>query len=129
VVRRLRLVIADNDLAALDLAVTDLTLEGHEVVATATDGDSAMAACLTARPDVVVLDHRMPPGPHGLDVAARLRVEAPGVGVVLHTNHQDRAVLEGAAALGVTYVPKGSLRHLRRAVLEAAGPDRPRRPG
>lgn len=76
-VRRLRLVIADNDLAALDLAVTDLTLEGHEVVATATDGDSAMAACLTARPDVVVLDHRMPPGPHGLDVAARLRVEAP----------------------------------------------------
>ena len=31
--RHLRLVVADNDPAALDLAVTDLTLEGHEVVA------------------------------------------------------------------------------------------------
>jgi len=126
--RRLRLVIADNDPAALELAVTDLTLEGHEVVATATDGDAAVAACLATNPDVVVIDHRMPPGPAGLDVAARLRVEAPEVGVVLYTNYQDRAVVEGAAAVGATYVPKGSLRHLRRAVLEAAG-EGPTRPG
>lgn len=120
--RRLRLVIADNDAAALDLAVTDLTLEGHEVVAAVADGAAALAACVEHRPDVVVLDHRMPPGPHGLDVARRLASADPGVGVVLFTNYQDADVLDGIAACGGVYVPKGSLRRLRRAVLEAARP-------
>lgn len=121
--RRLRLVIADNDPAALDLVVTDLTLEGHDVVAAVLDGEAALAACAEHHPDVVVLDHRMPPGPHGLDVARRLAASSPEVGVVLFTNYQDRSLVEGAAAVGATYVPKGSLRRLRRAVLEADVPE------
>jgi two-component system response regulator AlgR len=118
---RLRLVVADNDPAALDLAVTDLTFEGHEVVAAVLDGEAALEACATHRPDVVVLDHRMPPGPHGLEVAQRLAAEQPEVGVVVFTNYQDRALIEGIAAAGALYIPKGSLRRLRRGVLEAAG--------
>lgn len=119
--RRLRLVVVDNDPAALDLVITDLALEGHEIVATSLDGAGALAACAEHVPDVVVLDHRMPPGPHGLEVAQRLAVEHPAIGVVLFTNYQDRALIEGIAAAGAVYVPKGSLRRLRRAVLEAAG--------
>jgi two-component system response regulator AlgR len=116
----LRIVVADNDPAALDLAVTDLTLEGHQVVATSLDGAGALSACAEHRPDVVVLDHRMPPGPHGLDVARRLATEQPEIGVVVFTNYQDRELIDGIAAAGATYVPKGNLRRLRRAVTEAA---------
>src|SRR5690606_11890245 len=118
---RLRLVVADNDPAALDLAVTDLTLEGHEVVAAVLDGASALAACVEHRPDVAVVDHRMPPGPHGLEVAERLAAEQPEVGVVVFTNYQDRELIDAIGAAGALYIPKGSLRRLRRGVLEAAG--------
>jgi len=118
--RSLRIVIADNDPAALELVVTDLTLEGHEVVGTSLDGAGALAACAAHAPDVLVVDHRMPPGPHGLEVAQRMGREHPEVGVVVFTNYQDRELVEGIAAAGAVYVPKGSLRRLRRAVLDAA---------
>ena len=73
----LRVVVVDNDAAALELVVTDLTLEGHDVVGTCLDGATALDLCRELRPDVAVIDHRMPPGPHGLEVAQRLTA-APG---------------------------------------------------
>jgi len=118
--RSLRVVVADNDPDALDLAVTDLALEGHEVVARCVDGHGALDACLRLRPDVAVLDHRMPPGPFGLEVAQRLATEAPDVGVVVCTNYQDHDLVRGLRAAGAAYIPKGNLRLLRRAVQAAA---------
>ena len=119
-VRSLRVVVADNDPGALDLTATDLDLEGHDVVARCLDGAGALDACLRLRPDVAVLDHRMPPGPFGLDVARRLAVVAPEVGVVVCTNYQDAELVRDLRAAGAAYVPKGNLRLLRRAVMEAA---------
>lgn len=119
--RSLRLVVADNDPAALDLAVTDLTLEGHDVVARCLGGADALEACRRLRPDVAVLDHRMPPGPFGLEVARRLAAELPEIGVVVWTNYQDKELVTGLRDAGATYVPKGNLRLLRRAVQAAAG--------
>ena len=118
--RQLRLVVADNDPDALELAVTDLRLEGHEIVGSCRDGDSAVALCLAARPDVAVIDHRMPPGPHGLEVAQRLGREAPDVRVIVFTNYQDVELIEAVRACGATYLPKGNLRALRHAVVTAA---------
>ena len=112
----LRIVVADNDPEALDLAVTDLQLEGHDVVGRCLDGASALAVCLEQLPDVVVLDHRMPPGPHGAEVAERLARDAPEVRVVVYTNYQDVDLIERVRASGATYLPKGNLRALRRAV-------------
>ena len=124
--RALRVVVADNDPGALELVVTDLRLEGHEIVGRCLDGAAALEACRTEHPDVVVLDHRMPPGPHGLAVAQRLAADGPDLRVIVHTNYQDAALVEAIRACGAVYVPKGSLRALRRAV---RGPDRPSRPG
>jgi len=112
----LRVVVADNDAAALELVVTDLTLEGHDVVGTCLDGATAIDLCSELRPDVAVVDHRMPPGPHGLEVAQRLATDAPDVRVIVFTNYQDPELVAQIRESGATYLPKGNLRALRRAV-------------
>jgi len=117
----MRVVIADNDPGALELVLTDLRLEGHEIVGVCHDGATAIELCEQLHPDVAVIDHRMPPGPHGLEVAQRLAEVAPDVRVIVFTNYQDRKLIDAVRASGATYLPKGNLRLLRRAVDGAAG--------
>jgi DNA-binding NarL/FixJ family response regulator len=112
-----RVVVADNDPDALELVVTDLGLEGHVVVGRCYDGATAIELCVELRPEVAVIDHRMPPGPHGLEVAQTLAREAPDVRVVVFTNYQDHDLIAAIRACGATYLPKGNLRMLRRAVV------------
>ncbi len=114
-----RIVVVDNDRDALDLVVLDLSLEGFDVVGTADDGAGALQLVAQLEPDVLVVDHRMPPGPDGIDVAAEVRSSHPATLVVLYSNYQSRALLARADQLGVRFVPKGNLRTLRRAVTGA----------
>ena len=118
----LRVVVVDNDEAALELVVTDLRLEGHDVVGTALDGTTALEVCRELQPDVAVIDHRMPPGPHGLEVAQRLATDQPEARVIVFTNYQDPELVAGIRASGAMYLPKGNLRALRRAVVEDLRP-------
>ena len=110
-----RIVVADNDLDALDLALTDLRLEGHEVYG-ALDAEGARTLVDTVSPDVVVLDYRMPPGITGLELAERLREEAPELHVVIYSNYQRVELRARAASIGVPFLAKGNLRALRAAV-------------
>ena len=110
------MVVADNDPDALDLAVTDLRLEGHEVVAVAADGDEAVAACREHRPDVLVVDYRMPPGPDGLEVARRVLAEQLAARVVLYTNYASTALARAADRAGARFLAKGNVRALRRVL-------------
>jgi CheY-like chemotaxis protein len=113
----LRAVVVDNDPDALDLVVTDLRLEGVDIVATAVDGVAAIDTCKQHRPDAVVLDVRMPPGIDGVAVAEVLQRETPDTTIVLYTNHLTDHVLGSASRLGVRVVRKGNLRALRRALM------------
>jgi CheY-like chemotaxis protein len=88
------------------------------VVAFAFGGDDAVALCLEHRPDVLVVDYRMPPGPNGLDVAERLRADAPGIAIVLYTNYRGHDLRTRAEKLGVTHLLKGNIRALRREVAQ-----------
>jgi DNA-binding NarL/FixJ family response regulator len=119
-----RLVLADNDQGALDLIELDLGLEGHDVVATASDGAAAVAACAEARPDVLVVDTRLPPGLDGLVVARRVLAAGTAGGVVVYSNYLDPKVVAAAEALGARWQVKGDLTALRAAVL-ASGHARP----
>ena len=110
-----RVLVADNDPDALDLAVLDLRLEGHEV-AGAPGGDEALALIDAFDPEVVVLDHRMPPGPTGLAVALRLRTDRPDLRLVIYSNYQDIDLVRQATDAGIPFLPKGNLRTLRDAV-------------
>jgi CheY-like chemotaxis protein len=109
-----RIVVADNDLDALDLALTDLRLEGHEVYG-ALDAADAEALVGRVSPDVVVLDYRMPPGITGLELAERL-VADPELRVVIYSNYQRVELRARAAKIGVPFLAKGNLRALRAAV-------------
>jgi DNA-binding NarL/FixJ family response regulator len=109
-------VAADNDPDALELVLTDLRLEGHDIVGAADDGESALRLCRELRPDVLVVDYRMPPGPNGADVAGRARTEMPLMTVVVFTNYDTPEVRRAVRRAGARLVMKGRLGDLRRAV-------------
>lgn len=113
-----RVLVVDNDVAVINLLVLDLDLEGHEVLATALDGDEAVRLCDDLRPEVLVIDLRLGPGLDGLEVAGQVR--KPGLRIVLHTNYVNREVLQRARSLDVVVVEKGNLNALRRAVASDA---------
>ena len=115
----MRIVVADNDPDALDLALTDLRLEGHEVYG-ARDAASAHDLVTTLHPDVVVLDYRMPPGANGLDLAEQLVADEANqdLRVVIYSNYQRVELRARAASIGVPFLAKGNLRSLRAAVID-----------
>lgn len=108
-------VVADNDPDALELALTDLTLEGHEVHG-APHAAAAKELVDALAPDVLVLDHRMPPGPSGLELAEELVAAGTRVRIVIYSNYQSPALRARAAGIGVPFLAKGNLRTLRAAV-------------
>jgi two-component system response regulator AlgR len=113
---RKRVVIADNDAEWLELIRTDLSLEGHEVLASVASGEEALAACRQHRPDVLIVDERMPPGLNGVEVARQLRATDPGIQVVVFTNFDEEEIMKEAADAGAVFVLKGNLRALRAAL-------------
>jgi CheY-like chemotaxis protein len=114
-----RIVVADNDSEIVDLVVSDLEAEGHQVVGRATQGNEAYRLCDELRPDVLVIDYRMPPGPTGLEIATQVRASLPGIAVVIYTNYRRADIRVEAARIGARYQIKGNIRALRRVVAEA----------
>jgi DNA-binding NarL/FixJ family response regulator len=92
-----------------------------EVVGSAADGTGGRRLSLEARPDVVVLDYRLP-GEEGSAVAAGLLADRPDVAVICLTaaaTPQERSeVLEAGAA---AVVEKGDLEELLAAIRAAGG--------
>jgi DNA-binding NarL/FixJ family response regulator len=115
----LRIVVVDNDLDALELVVTDLTLEGHDVVGQATDGTSALDICRRVRPDVLVVDYRIPE-PNGVSVAREVGARLPATSVLVYSNYQNSRLARDVQDAGAQLIAKGNLRRLRRAVARCA---------
>jgi two-component system response regulator YesN len=111
-----RLVLVDNDDDALDLAVLDLRLEGHEIAGVARSGEEAVRMCDELRPEVLVVDYRMPPGIDGLEVARRVVARGSAGRVLVYSNYGSSDLRAEAAAIGVTWLGKGDLARLRAAV-------------
>lgn len=116
-----RVLVADNDQDALDLLVLDLTLEGHTIVGAVMQGEDAVSLCAALRPDVLVVDYRMPPGLNGIEVLRRVHElpDLPGLRTVLYSNYRDERMRRDALKLGATYLQKGQLDALRRIVAAA----------
>lgn len=104
-VARRRVLIADDDpLIRMDLAEM-LTEEGFEVVGQVGDGERAVELARTLRPDLVILDVKMP-GKDGIQAAAEIADEqiAP---VIILTAYCDRDLIQRALDAGaMTYLAK-----------------------
>jgi two-component system response regulator DesR len=97
----IRVVLAEDQGMVLGAFAALLDLQPDiEVVATATDGDAALAAVTTHRPDVLLTDIEMPKRT-GLDVAAELRRRGDPTRVLIVTTFGRGGYLRRALEAGV----------------------------
>jgi len=107
----LRVVIAEDAALFREGLVRLLSERGHRVCAAVADGEALLAAVAMHRPDVAVVDIRMPPThtDEGLRAALELRRDHPGTGVLVFSQYIETRyaarLLEGNAA-GVGYLLK-----------------------
>jgi two-component system, NarL family, response regulator DesR len=90
-----------------------------DVVAEAEDGLDALAAFRAARPDVCVLDYRMP-GLTGLEAAGEILAEAPDARVLLFSAYLTPEITDAADELGVRCLRKDLFMELPAVVVELA---------
>ena len=85
----MRVVIAEDAAMMREGLVRLLTDRGHEVCAAVADADALLASVPLTRPDVVVVDIRMPPThtDEGLRAALDIRREHPEVGVLVFSQY------------------------------------------
>ena len=86
-----------------------LTAEGFDVVGEARDGCEAVELVRRERPDVVLLDIRLP-GPDGFEVARELAGIDPPPVVVLVSSHEARVYdSQIARSSALAFIPKSEL--------------------
>jgi len=101
----MRVLVVDDDPAVRDSLRRSLTFEGYSV-ATAGDGEQALASVAAERPDVVVLDLQMPVL-GGLETCRRLREQGNDVPVLMLTARDaTRDRVTGLDAGADDYLPK-----------------------
>jgi DNA-binding NarL/FixJ family response regulator len=82
---------------------------GHDIVAKVGHADALVQSVLATRPDVAIVDIRMPPGndADGALAAGRLRAALPELGIVLLSQHiETRHSVELVASGGFGYLLK-----------------------
>ena len=100
----IRVLLADDQRVVRDGLVLLLGLLPQvEVVGTAVDGEEAVDRAAALRPDVVLMDLRMPRC-DGVEATRRIRARVPGTRVIVLTTYaDDRSVIEALrAALAAT---------------------------
>jgi len=85
----LRVVVADDDALLREGLASLLERSGFDVVGRVGNGTEALALARTKKPDLLVLDIRMPPTntTEGLDVARVIREEQPETGILVLSAH------------------------------------------
>ena len=118
----LRILVADDQRVVREGLATLLgTLPGVEIVGLAADGHEAVALVAERRPDVVLMDLRMP-GMDGVEATEVIRRDHPDTRVVVLTTFADDAsVLTALGAGAVGYLTKDATRDDIRRAVEAAG--------
>src|SRR6185312_951351 len=103
----MRILVAEDLYLLRDGLVRLIEAYGHQVVATATTGPETLDALLKWRPDVSIVDVRMPPtqSDEGLRAALEARRRAPGLPVLILSQHVEQLyarelLADGAGGVG-----------------------------
>jgi DNA-binding NarL/FixJ family response regulator len=117
----IRVVLADDDALVLQGLTTIISsFDGIELVGAAASGEGALTLCRAEKPDVAVLDIRMP-GMDGIEVARTLIAEGLATPLLL-TTFDEPDLIARALEVGVCgYVLKNSpVQRLRSAIVMVA---------
>jgi serine/threonine-protein kinase PknK len=110
---RARVVLADDDVLLREGLAGLLTRSGFEVVGQAGDAVRLLDLVRAQRPDLVVIDIRMPPNhsTEGLEAASRIREELPDTALVVLSAHVevDEATELLASGHGLGYLLKSRI--------------------
>jgi DNA-binding NarL/FixJ family response regulator len=115
----MRVLIADDAVLLREGAARLLAEAGFDVVAQAGDADDLLRKVRAHKPDVAIVDVRMPPdnSDDGLRAALTIREELPGVGILLLSQYvEDRYLgqLLARGAEGVGYLLKNRVAEVER---------------
>ncbi|MET7335772.1 response regulator transcription factor [Nonomuraea sp. NPDC005650] len=107
----MRVILAEDSTLLREGLVRLLLEEGHKVPAAVSDGDALVAAVAEHRPDIVVVDVRMPPThtDEGLRAALEIRRRWPAVRVLVLSQYVEKRYateLMSADVEGVGYLLK-----------------------
>src|SRR5579875_2306043 len=86
---RIRVALADDDVLLREGLASLLERSGFEVAGQAGDSEGLLAIVRQERPDLVIVDIRMPPGhsTEGLEAAHQIRAEFPGIAILVLSAH------------------------------------------
>lgn len=114
------LLVDDQVLFRSALSALMATWADLEVVGEVGDGEEALRLTGTLKPDVVVLDTRLP-GIDGIETTRQLRASHPGTAVLLLSGFADEPTRAAAAKAGAARIlDKGHLGQLLPAIKAAA---------
>ncbi|MHB8464961.1 MAG: response regulator transcription factor [Acidimicrobiales bacterium] len=114
-------VVDDHEIVRAGLSALLAADPEIHVVATASDGPTALAAISEIRPDIAVVDYSMP-GMTGLELCSELASRCPGVAVIILTTFLSDEVVSGAIEAGAkAFVSKDvDASDLKRAIRSVA---------
>ncbi len=101
-----RVVLADDDVLLREGLASLLDRSGFTVVGQAGDGPGLLALVRSAKPELAIIDIRMPPGhgTEGLQAARVIRAELPGTAIIVLSAHvevdQAMELLAGGERVG-----------------------------
>lgn len=103
----MRIVIGEDSALFREGLAALLESSGHEIVGRAASGPTAVAQARAHRPDIVVLDIRMPTDDEGIDAALEIRAWDPPTPVLLLSQHvETRRTVDLVAGGAIGYLLK-----------------------
>jgi two-component system, NarL family, response regulator LiaR len=101
------MIVDDHEIARSGLSFCLRTIEDIQLVAEASSGPEALRKCEEARPDVILMDMRMP-GMGGDEATRAIRKQYPRIQVLALTTYYDTELVRRAMQAGaIGYVLKG----------------------
>jgi CheY-like chemotaxis protein len=102
---KLKVLLVDDELDLLELIRSRIATWGYDLIE-ASSGKAALEAVVKHKPDMVVLDYRMP-DMDGVATLKKIRQANSQIPVIMFTAYPDMKTIEGTERLGVTvFIPK-----------------------
>jgi len=104
---KLRLLLAEDDIAAREMLTEVLESLGYDVVASVVSGVEAAEKARELKPDAVLLDVHMPDG-SGIEAAEVITRTLPGIAVILYSGDENVSLSDKEAVTtgAVAFLPK-----------------------